>query len=153
MEAVGRLSGGVAHDFNNLLGVIIGYADILGEPLADRPALRGYVEQILKAGRQAATLTRQLLAFSRQQVLEPKVLNVSTIVLDTEKMLQRLIGEDIVIQTHLEDQVGRVCADEAQLQQAIINLAVNARDALPNGGCISVETGNHQMTELSVQQY
>jgi two-component system, cell cycle sensor histidine kinase and response regulator CckA len=153
MEAVGRLSGGVAHDFNNLLGVIIGYAEILSEPLAERPALRGYVEQILKAGRQAATLTRQLLAFSRQQVLEPKVLNVSTIVLDTEKMLQRLIGEDIVIQTHLEERVGRVCADEAQLQQAIINLAVNARDALPNGGCISIETENHQMTELSVQQY
>jgi two-component system cell cycle sensor histidine kinase/response regulator CckA len=153
MEAVGRLSGGVAHDFNNLLGVIIGYAEILTEPLAERPALRGYVEQILKAGRQAATLTRQLLAFSRQQVLEPKVLNVSTIVLDTQKMLQRLIGEDIVIQTHLEGQVGRVCADEAQLQQAIIKLAVNARDALPNGGCISIETGNHQMTELSVQQY
>ncbi len=153
MEAVGRLSGGVAHDFNNLLGVIIGYAEILSEPLGERPALRGYVEQILKAGRQAATLTRQLLAFSRQQVLEPKVLHVSTIVLDTEKMLQRLIGEDIVIQTHLEQRVGRVCADEAQLQQAIINLAVNARDALPNGGCISIETGNHQMTELSVQQY
>jgi two-component system cell cycle sensor histidine kinase/response regulator CckA len=131
MEAVGRLSGGVAHDFNNLLGVIIGYADILGEPLADRPALRGYVDQILKAGRQAATLTRQLLAFSRQQVLEPKVLNISSIVLDTEKMLQRLIGEDILIQTQLDPDVGRVCADEAQLQQAIINLVVNARDALP----------------------
>jgi two-component system, cell cycle sensor histidine kinase and response regulator CckA len=151
MEAVGRLSGGVAHDFNNLLGVIIGYADILGEPLADRPALRGYVDQILKAGRQAATLTRQLLAFSRQQVLEPKVLNISSIVLDTEKMLQRLIGEDILIQTQLDPDVGRVCADEAQLQQAIINLVVNARDALPNGGRVSIETRNHDMTELSGQ--
>jgi two-component system, cell cycle sensor histidine kinase and response regulator CckA len=136
-----------------LLGVIIGYADILGEPLADRPALRGYVDQILKAGRQAATLTRQLLAFSRQQVLEPKVLNISCIVLDTEKMLQRLIGEDILIQTQLDPDVGRVCADEAQLQQAIINLVVNARDALPNGGRVSIETRNHDMTELSVKQY
>ena len=153
MEAVGRLSGGVAHDFNNLLGVIIGYAEILEEPLIDKPALRGYVQQILKAGRQAATLTRQLLAFSRQQVLEPKVLNISTIVLDTEKMLRRLIGEDISIQTQLEHDVGKVCADEAQLQQAIINLAVNARDALPNGGRVSIETGNHQMTEQLVRQY
>lgn len=153
MEAVGRLSGGVAHDFNNLLGVIIGYAEILTEPLNEKPALRGYVEQILKAGRQAATLTRQLLAFSRQQVLEPRVLNVSTIVIDTEKMLRRLIGEDILIQTQLEHDVGKVCADEPQLQQAIINLVVNARDALPNGGRVSIETGNHQMTELSVKQY
>jgi len=153
MEAVGRLSGGVAHDFNNLLGVIIGYAEILTEPLNEKPALRGYVEQILKAGRQAATLTRQLLAFSRQQVLEPRVLNVSTIVIDTEKMLRRLIGEDILIQTQLEHDVGKVCADEAQLQQAIINLVVNARDALPNGGRVSIETGNHQMTELLVKQY
>jgi two-component system cell cycle sensor histidine kinase/response regulator CckA len=153
MEAVGRLSGGVAHDFNNLLGVIIGYAEILEEPLIDKPALRGYVQQILKAGRQAATLTRQLLAFSRQQVLEPKVLNISTIVLDTEKMLRRLIGEDISIQTQLEHDIGKVCADEAQLQQAIINLAVNARDALPNGGRVSIETGNHQMTEQLVRQY
>lgn len=153
MEAVGRLSGGVAHDFNNLLGVIIGYAEILEEPLTDKPALRGYVQQILKAGRQAATLTRQLLAFSRQQVLDPKVLNVSTIVLDTEKMLRRLIGEDILIQTQLEPDVGKVCADEAQLQQAIINLAVNARDALPNGGRVSIETGNHRMTEQLVKQY
>jgi PAS domain S-box-containing protein len=153
MEAVGRLSGGVAHDFNNLLGVIIGYAEILGEPLADRPSLRGYVEQILKAGRQAASLTRQLLAFSRQQVLEPKVLNISGIVSDTEKMLHRLIGEDIQLETQLDSDLGKVRADEAQLQQAIINLAVNARDALPNGGRVGIETGNHRMTESSVKQY
>ncbi len=153
MEAVGRLSGGVAHDFNNLLGVIIGYGEILEESLRENVALAESVDQILKAGRQAASLTRQLLAFSRQQVLEPKVVDINEIVQETEKMLRRLIGEDILLSTRLGKELGKVKVDPAQLGQVVMNLAVNARDAMPNGGHLIIETENYEITPEFIGQH
>jgi PAS domain S-box-containing protein len=153
MEAVGRLSGGVAHDFNNLLGVIIGYAEVLEEETGTSEEHRESVDQILKAGRQAASLIRQLLAFSRQQVLEPKIVDVNAIVRDTEKMLHRLIGEDIELVTRLDNALSKIKVDQAQLEQALINMAVNARDAMPNGGQLRIETENFEMDELAARQY
>ena len=153
MEAVGRLSGGVAHDFNNLLGVIIGYAEILQERLPPQDALRGSVNEILQAGKRAATLTRQLLAFSRQQVLAPKVIDLNAAVADMEKLLRRLIGEDIELRTSLDRNLGRVKADQGQLEQVIMNLAVNARDAMPQGGRLEISTKNFTMDEAFVRRY
>ncbi len=147
MEAVGQLTGGIAHDFNNLLSVIIGYSEILEQrlPMGD-PLLRECL-QIKKAGQSAASLTRQLLAFSRQQVLEPKVLGLNEIVLNVEKMLQRLIGEHIDLRTNLDPMLGSVKADQTQIEQVIINLAVNARDAMPHGGKLLIETANVDLDE------
>jgi two-component system cell cycle sensor histidine kinase/response regulator CckA len=153
MEAVGRLSGGVAHDFNNLLGVIIGYAELLEETTATSASSRESVDQILSAGRQAASLTKQLLAFSRQQVLEPKIVDVNAIVQDTQKMLRRLIGEDIELVTQLDGAASKVKVDQAQLQQAIINMAVNARDAMPNGGQLRIQTDNCEMDEEATRKH
>src|SRR5579871_6113859 len=133
MDAVGRLSGGVAHDFNNLLGVIIGYGEIVQEGTAADSPLRTCVDEMLKAGHRAAALTRQLLAFSRQQVMDPRVLDLNAVVKDMEKMLKRLIGEDIRLKTKLDSGL-RIKADQGQIEQAIMNLVVNARDAMPNGG-------------------
>jgi two-component system cell cycle sensor histidine kinase/response regulator CckA len=145
MESVGRLAGGVAHDFNNMLGVILGYSEVLEDRLEQNPELRKHAEQIKKAGLHAASLTRQLLAFSRQQVLEPKVLNLNTVVAEMEKMLRRLIGEDIELATALDPQLGQVKADEGQIAQVIMNLAVNARDAMPDGGKLIIETRNMEL--------
>jgi len=153
MEAIGRLSGGVAHDFNNLLGVIIGYAELLEEELPKPSTLRESVDQVLSAGHQAASLTKQLLAFSRQQVLEPKIVDVNTIVQDTQKMLRRLIGEDIELITQLDMNLGRVKVDQGQLEQAIINMAVNARDAMPNGGQLRIQTGNFEIDAAAARNY
>jgi len=153
MEAIGRLSGGVAHDFNNLLGVIIGYAEVLEEQPATSTDHRESVEQILKAGRQAASLVRQLLAFSRQQVLEPKIVDVNEIVRDTQKMLRRLIGEDIELITRLDHEVSKVRVDQGQLEQAIVNMAVNARDAMPNGGQLRIQTENFEMDDPAARKY
>jgi two-component system, cell cycle sensor histidine kinase and response regulator CckA len=153
MEAIGRLSGGVAHDFNNLLGVIIGYAELLEEETVISAGSRESVDQILSAGRQAASLTKQLLAFSRQQVLEPKIVDVDAIVQDTQKMLRRLIGEDIELVTELDGAASKVKVDQAQLQQAIINMAVNARDAMPNGGQLRIQTDNFEMDEKAIAKY
>ena len=141
MEAVGRLSGGIAHDFNNLLGVIIGYAEYLQEQLEKTHVLRGSVDEIFKAGKRAASLTGQLQAFSRQQVLDPKVLDLNATVTDMEKLLRRVIGEDIELTTELDGGLGRLKADQSQLEQIIMNLAVNARDAMPKGGKLIVQTG------------
>jgi PAS domain S-box-containing protein len=140
MEAIGQLSGGIAHDFNNLLGVIIGYSEVIGERLPDEDPLQQKCEQITKAAQSAASLTRQLLAFSRQQVLEPKLLDLNAIVRNLEKMLRRLIGEDISFTTALGPTLGSVKADQGQIEQVIINLVVNARDAMPNGGKLRIET-------------
>ncbi len=152
MEAVGRLSGGVAHDFNNLLGVIIGYGEIVQQGTPADSRLRTCVDEMLKAGHRAAALTRQLLAFSRQQVMDPRVLDLNAVVKDMEKMLKRLIGEDIRLKTNLDSGL-RIKADQGQIEQAIMNLAVNARDAMPNGGELKLETSNFYVDEEFASRY
>jgi PAS domain S-box-containing protein len=142
MEAVGRLSGGIAHDFNNLLGVIIGYSEVIGMNLPADDPVRKNAEQIRVAGQRAAGLTRQLLAFSRQQMLQLTALDLNTVVLDLGKMLKPLIGADIELTTELEPHLGWVRADQGQLEQVIMNLAVNARDAMPEGGKLVIQTSN-----------
>jgi two-component system cell cycle sensor histidine kinase/response regulator CckA len=153
MEAVGRLSGGVAHDFNNLLGVIIGYSEIVQERTAASDPLRSSVDEILKASHRAASLTRQLLAFSRQQVLDPKILDLNAVVRDMEKMLWRLIGENIELKTDLHPALSRIKADESQIEQIVLNLAVNARDAMSHGGKLLLATSNFHMDEDFVRRY
>jgi two-component system cell cycle sensor histidine kinase/response regulator CckA len=145
MEAVGRLAGGVAHDFNNLLTGILGYSDLLLEDLDPQDPVRWEVEEIKKAGDRAASLTRQLLAFSRKQILQPQKLNLNTVVRDMKNLLGRLIGEDIRLVTELEPELGLVETDPSQIEQVIINLAVNARDAMPQGGKLTVETANVEL--------
>ena len=142
MEAVGRLAGGIAHDFNNLLMVIQGYADLLADRLPAGETLHRNAVQIQTAAQRAAGLTQQLLAFSRKQILAPKVLNVHNVVVDMEKMLQRLIGEDIELETSSRADLWLVKADRSQIEQVIMNLAVNARDAMPKGGRLMIETAN-----------
>ena len=142
MEAVGRLAGGIAHDFNNLLMVIQGYADLLAERLPEGEPLRRNAEQIRAASQRAAALTQQLLAFSRKQILAPKVLNVHAVVTDLEKILRRVIGEDIELRTSSAADLWLTKADRSQIEQVIMNLAVNARDAMPTGGTLTIETGN-----------
>lgn len=142
MEAVGRLAGGVAHDFNNLLTAITGYCELLLNDLPDGVPMKRDIGEIKKAGDRAATLTRQLLAFSRRQVLQPQVLNLNEVVANLEKMLERLIGEDIDLVTILDHQLSNVTADRGQIEQVIMNLAVNARDAMPHGGKLTIETAN-----------
>jgi signal transduction histidine kinase/CheY-like chemotaxis protein len=146
MEAVGRLAGGVAHDFNNLLEVILGYADMLAEVEKD-PANQRKLDAITAAARRAAGLTGQLLAFSRRQVLEFKLLSLNSIVSDTNSMLRRLIGEDIRLRLRLQPNLAVAKADPAQIEQVIMNLAVNARDAMPNGGELLIETANVTVDE------
>jgi len=153
MEAVGRLSGGIAHDFNNLLGVIIGYSQVLKRRLDAGSALLEHAEEIEKAGQRAASLTRQLLAFSRQQILTPAVLNLNDLVLDMAKMLPRLLGEDIAVSTSLCADLGMVKADQGQLEQVIMNLAVNARDAMPDGGKVRIETANVELDQVYAWQH
>ena len=153
LEAVGRLTGGIAHDFNNLLGVVTGFSDLVLERLEPGSALRPRIEQIKKAGERGISLTRQLLAFGRQQVLEPRVLCLNDIVGDTTKMLQQLLGEDIEITTLLAADLGSVKADPSQLEQVLMNLAVNARDAMPTGGKLTIETGNVFLDDAYVQRH
>ncbi len=145
MEAIGRLSGGIAHDFNNLLGVIIGYSGVLKKSLDKSQPTYEYALEIEKAGQRAASLTRQLLAFSRQQVLTPSVLSLNALVSDMEKMLARLLGEDIEVSLSLEPELGNVKADQSQIEQVIMNLAVNARDAMPSGGKLQIQTANVEL--------
>ena len=142
MEAIGRLSGGIAHDFNNLLGVIIGYSRVLKKALGPDNPLCEHTLEIEKAGQRAASLTKQLLAFSRQQVLTPAILNLNALATDMERMLQRLLGEDIAVSLTLDPDLGSVKADQSQVEQVIMNLAVNARDALPVGGKLKIQTSN-----------
>jgi len=153
MEAVGRLAGGVAHDFNNLLTVITGYSDLSIRHLENGNPIRRNVEEIRKAGERAAALTRQLLAFSRKQVLQPKVLDMNSIIADMKIMMHRLIGEDFDLLTALEPSLGRVKADPNQVEQIILNLAVNARDAMPGGGKITIETANAELDSTDVKRH
>ncbi len=154
MEAIGRLSGGIAHDFNNLLGVIIGYSQLLRRKLGpEQASLYEFAEEIQKAGERAAALTRQLLAFSRQQILSPTILDLNQLVSDMQKMLPRLIGEDIEVQVNLDSDLGTVKADRSQVEQVIMNLAVNARDAMPNGGNLLIETSNMEFDEAYTRNH
>jgi two-component system cell cycle sensor histidine kinase/response regulator CckA len=146
MEAIGRLAGGIAHDFNNLVQAIGGYTEMLLRQLGEDDPLRRNAEEIKKAGDRAAALTRQLLAFSRQQVLQPSLLDVNRVVNHVERLLTRLIGEDIELRTYLADDLWPVKADAAQLEQVLMNLAVNARDAMRDGGLLTIETANIDLT-------
>jgi hypothetical protein len=147
MEAIGRLASGVAHDFNNLLTVILWNAEIARDRLGEGNPMRQYVQEVHRAGERASSLTQQLLAFSRKQVLEPRVLSLNAVVHDMDRMLRRLIGEDVELAVHLEPQLGRVKADPTQIEQVIMNLAVNARDAMPAGGRLAIETSNVELDE------
>ena len=153
MEAVGQLAGGVAHDFNNLLTVILGNVELQTTLNGDNPAVVESLDEIRSAAERAAGLTRQLLAFSRRQVLEPKVLDVNSLVLNLEKMLRRLISENIKLVTVLEPTVGRIKADAGQLEQIIVNLSVNARDAMPNGGTLLLETKDVELDEAYAREH
>lgn len=147
MEAIGRLAGGIAHDFNNLLTVILAYSDMLLHELEEDDPLHLDMEEINRAGERAAALTRQLLAFSRKQMLQPEILDLNQIITLLEGMLGRLIGEDIALEIALDDDIGAVKADPGQVEQVILNLVVNARDAMPHGGKLVVETHNVMLTE------
>jgi two-component system cell cycle sensor histidine kinase/response regulator CckA len=153
MEAIGRLAGGIAHDFNNILTAITGYVDLLLEDLPPGDARRHDAQEIRTAADRAAGLTRQLLAFSRQQVLQPRVVGLNGLVADIEKMLRRVLGEDIDLATRLEPALGAVKADPGQLEQVIMNLAVNARDAMPQGGKLTIETANAALDESYAREH
>jgi nitrogen-specific signal transduction histidine kinase/CheY-like chemotaxis protein len=152
MEAIGTLSGGIAHDFNNILTVIKGYTDLLLGGIQDG-RLRALVSYIDQAADRASALTRQLLAYSRRQVLQPKVINLNSLVVNLDKMLQRVIGEDIDIRTIAGPNLGSVKSDPGQIEQVIMNLAVNARDAMPNGGDLTLETANVDLDDIYAQKH
>jgi PAS domain S-box-containing protein len=149
LESIGRLAGGVAHDFNNLLTVINGYSGFLLKDLNASSLTHSYADEIRKAGERAAGLTKQLLAFSRKQICEPRPLDLNTIIRDSEGMLRRLIAEDITLAANLDPLLGQVMADPTQIHQVVMNLVVNARDAMPDGGVLDIETSNQDLTEGS----
>ena len=153
MEAIGRLAGGVAHDFNNLLTIITGYSSLLLNELPSGGPSRGHLEEVKKAADRAATLTRQLLAFGRRQVLAPEVLNLNKIVANMDNMLRRLIGEDIDLVTKLEPALSRTKVDPSQVEQVIMNLVVNSRDAMPEGGKLTIETANAELDANYVRRH
>jgi signal transduction histidine kinase len=153
MEAVGQLAGGIAHDFNNLLTAILGNTQLLLRDLPPGDAKRGDVEEIRKASERAASLTRQLLAYSRRQMLQPEVLDLNVVVAEMDKMLRRLIGEHIALVTSLAPDLGRVRADPNQIEQVIVNLAVNARDAMPEGGKLTIQTCNVELDDSFTQAH
>ena len=147
MEAIGRLAGGVAHDFNNLLTVILGYCELLLDDLDPDDPRQADIAEIQKAGTRAAGLTRQLLAFSRKQIIEPTLLDLNVVVADMRAMLGRLIGEDVKVVLGLRPELAPVKADRGQVEQIVMNLAVNARDAMPKGGTLTIETANVELDE------
>jgi signal transduction histidine kinase/ActR/RegA family two-component response regulator len=150
MEAVGQLAGGIAHDFNNLLTAVTGYAQLLLRELRPGDSHHRYAEEIVRAGETAASLTRQLLAYSRKQMLQPKVINLNGVVDETEGLLRRLIGEDIHLTTVLDPDLQRVLADPAQVGQVIVNLVLNSRDAMPTGGRLTIETTNVELEPRAI---
>ena len=152
MEAVGRLAGGVAHDFNNLLTAIIGYAELITTRETNDALVRQHADLIRKAGEQAATLTRQLLAFSRKQLLQPRVIDLNHLVVDMEKLLRRVIGERYDLETVADAELGTVMADPSQIEQVILNLGVNARDAMPTGGRLTIRTANVHLDRWEAPQ-
>ena len=149
MEAVGQLAGGIAHDFNNLLTVISGYTEILLRRLGREAEGSKEIAEVSKAAERAARLTRQLLAYSRKQVLEPRALDLNDVVTETQTMLERVIGENIEFSTTLAEDLGSISADDGQIEQIIMNLVVNARDAMPEGGKLLLETGNVTLADRS----
>ncbi|MGH7207797.1 MAG: ATP-binding protein, partial [Nitrospiraceae bacterium] len=153
IEAIGRLAGGVAHDFNNLMTVVTGYSELILTRLGPDDPLRKEIEEIKKAGDRAATLTGQLLAFSRKQVLAPKVLDLNSVVANINGMLRRLLAEDIELHTVVAPVLGRVKADPGQLEQVIMNLVVNARDAMPGGGRLTIETKNVELDKVYARSH
>jgi PAS domain S-box-containing protein len=153
METVGQLAGGVAHDFNNILGIINGCSEILLGKTGLNEANRGYVEQILTAGQRAASLTRQLLAFSRKLVLQPQVFRLNVLIEGFGKMLRRLIGDEIEVRTILDPNLDSVNADPSQMEQVLLNFCINARDAMPEGGSITIETSNVDVDEAMAAQH
>jgi two-component system cell cycle sensor histidine kinase/response regulator CckA len=153
LESIGRLAGGVAHDFNNMLNVILGYGELMLTKLQEPDPLLEYVREMVAAGKRAATVTRQLLAFSRKQTLQPRVLDLNDIIRNLEKMLGRLIGEDIQLTTNLNEDLDRVEVDPGQIEQVIMNIAVNARDAMPQGGMLTIETRNVVLDDQYAQDH
>jgi PAS domain S-box-containing protein len=153
MEAVGRLAGGIAHDFNNLLTAVAGYSELLLRELPEGDPSRESAEEIRQAGNRAAALTQQLLAFSRRQVLEPRVLDLNAVITGMERMLRRVIGEDVELTSSLDPELWRTRADPGQIEQAILNLVVNARDAMPRGGQLTLETANVELDETFAGHY
>jgi two-component system cell cycle sensor histidine kinase/response regulator CckA len=153
MEAVGQLAGGIAHDFNNLLTAITGYSSLGLKHIDENHRIRGYLEEIKKAGDRAANLTRQLLAFSRKQILQPVPLNLNDVVSDINKLLQRLIGEDILLSVKLGSDLRRIKVDPGQIEQVLVNLAVNARDAMPGGGKLTIETSNSELSQEDASRH
>jgi two-component system cell cycle sensor histidine kinase/response regulator CckA len=156
MESIGNLAGGIAHDFNNLLTAILGYSSVLLEDEAaglQPEVVRSFIEEIQKAGERAASLTNQLLAFSRRQMIQPTVLDINAVIGALDRMLQRLIGEDIELTTNLDPTLGSTRADPGQIEQVIMNLVVNARDAMPTGGKITIETRNTELDEAYSRQH
>jgi PAS domain S-box-containing protein len=147
MEAIGQLAGGVAHDFNNLLTAINGYSSLALQRLEDGHPIRSYLEEVKKAGDRAANLTRQLLAFGRKQILQPLAINLNDVVTDMNKMLRRLIGEDIELRAKLDPALKKIKADPGQIEQVLVNLVVNARDAMPEGGNLTIETATVELDQ------
>jgi PAS domain S-box-containing protein len=153
MDAVGRLAGGVAHDFNNLLAIILGFVELAARNRDDGRLLEERLDQIRRAAQKAASLTRQLLAFSRQQVLQPRTLNLNSVVAEMDKMLRRVIGEDIRLLTVTDERLGHVRVDPGQFEQVLMNLVVNARDAMPTGGELTIETANVDLDDQYAAQH
>jgi two-component system, cell cycle sensor histidine kinase and response regulator CckA len=153
MEAIGNFAGGVAHDFNNLLSVMLSYSQMMAEDLTPSDPRKADLDEIIEAGRRAADLTRQLLAFGRVQILQPRVLNLNDVIIGIEKMLQRLIGENVLLTVIASPDLGRTKVDPGQIEQIVMNLAVNSRDAMPDGGKLTIETANVCLDETYVSEH